>query len=96
MTWIIQWFVKQWRSWKRWKRADELGWAVAGALLRIPESEQREFHAQWCVRNANRLYRLTRGGGNPWRDECGCLNPLDDCHMGVGCRVRRKLERRAS
>ncbi len=81
----------QLRSWQRWKRADRLGWSTAGRLLGIPECDQGGFRAQWCARNANRLYRLTRGGGNPWRDECGCRNVVDGCHDGVGCRVRRKL-----
>jgi hypothetical protein len=53
-----------WRQHTRWTLADRKGWGWAGRLLRAQTQEK----ADKAVRNSNRLYRLTRGSGNPWRD----------------------------
>ena len=53
-----------WHKHCRWKIADKKGWAWAGQLLRASTRAE----ADKAVRNSNRLYRLTRGRGNPWQD----------------------------
>lgn len=52
------------KSHKRWKEADQLGWALSAKLF-IERDPKR---CKFLVRNCNRLYRLTRGSGNPWKD----------------------------
>lgn len=64
---MLRWILRQWKSWKRWKQADALGWTVWAPLWRMRGEEADSFEAHWRVRNANRLYRLTRGHGNPWK-----------------------------
>lgn len=61
------WLKKQLKDWQRWKEADRLGWATWAPLWRMRGNEADSFEANWRVRNANRLYRLTRGHGNPWK-----------------------------
>lgn len=63
----IDWIMKQWRSWHRWRRADHLGWATWAPLWRMGGEKADSFEARWRIRNSNRLYRLTRGHGNPWK-----------------------------
>lgn len=58
---------KWWCRWQRWKRADRLGWATWAPLLRLRGKDADSFEAKWRIRNANRLYRLARGHGNPWK-----------------------------
>lgn len=53
-----------WRQHERWKLADRKGWGWCGELLRATT----EADAEKALRNSNRLYRLTRGSGNPWHD----------------------------
>ena len=62
-----KWVRAQWSAWRRWHYADRLGWATWGGLWRMREDEANSFEAHWRVRSANRLYRLTRGHGNPWK-----------------------------
>lgn len=63
---VIGFMSYQLRLWKRWKEADRRGWAALGKIwgnsLNWNEKKlSRE------IRRANRIYRLTRGHGNPWR-----------------------------
>lgn len=62
---MLTWLKKQWRGWLRWKQADRIGWATAGRLFGLRDRDG--FRARWVIRNSNRLYRLTRGHGNPWK-----------------------------
>ncbi|MBK3780429.1 hypothetical protein G3A43_09340 [Paraburkholderia aspalathi] len=55
---------KLWRQHSRWKLADRKGWGWAGRILQA----RTQVDAEKALRNSNRLYRLTRGSGNPWRD----------------------------
>lgn len=59
------WIKKQWNNWQRWREADLRGWQSLGRMLRGKDWSD----AKWAreIRRANRLYRLTRGHGNPWK-----------------------------
>lgn len=56
-----------WRRQRRWQQADRRGWGMLGALYAESRRRPDSFRAHWLIRNMNRLYRLTRGHGNPWR-----------------------------
>ncbi len=60
--------IRKWiHGYRRWKEADRKGWAVFGSAYHYSVVDRDEKLAKrWC-RNSNRLYRLTRGKGNPWR-----------------------------
>lgn len=68
---LIALLKRAWRSHKRWREADNKGWAMLGRLLSMRHiatpTPKDQWRADWCVRNGNRLYRLTRGHGNPWK-----------------------------
>lgn len=54
------------RSVRRGNYARDLGWKVWAPLL-TGRDGPNTFRTRWRIRNANRLYRLTYGHGNPWR-----------------------------
>ncbi len=39
---------------------------MLGQLIIESQRDPDSFRCKWLVRNMNRLYRLTRGNGNPW------------------------------
>lgn len=64
---ILTWVSRKIHEYRRWQQADELGWKVWAPLWRLSGDAADSFEAKWRIRNANRLYRLTRGHGNPWK-----------------------------
>ncbi len=58
--------VRKWiRAYRRWKEADRKGWAAFAKVIRYSAVRDQKMAERW-IRNSNRLYRLTRGSGNPW------------------------------
>ena len=55
---------------KRWKKADGLGWYLLGCAIRASRSGNYK-RADFCLRNSNRLYRITRGSGHAFRGNNG-------------------------
>lgn len=51
---------------RRWLKADNKGWAMLGQLISESQKSPDSFRCKWLIRNMNRIYRLTRGSGNPW------------------------------
>lgn len=70
MDWskLKQRLIENWRKEKRWREADNRGWGSLGAALGY-RGDPNSFRAGWLYRRCLRLGRLTRGSGNPWRDE---------------------------
>ena len=54
-------------SLKRWRYADNMGWGMLGTLIVESRKDPNSYKCKWLIRNMNRIYRLTRGHGNPWR-----------------------------
>lgn len=59
--------ARQWHKHKRWKQADNKGWWMLGRLFLASKKDPDSYECRWLIRNMNRLYRLTRGHGNPWK-----------------------------
>ena len=68
---LLEAIVRQWRKHKRWQKADNQGWRMLGKLFIESKKNTDSFKCQWLTRNINRLYRLTRGYGNPWKSYKG-------------------------
>ena len=63
---MLTWLEKKCEGWQRWMEADRRGWKNLGRMF----AYGREWNAaKWGreIRRANRIYRLTRGHGNPWK-----------------------------
>ncbi len=56
---------KLWLQWMRWRKADRLGWMWFARIIGRT-NHASAWKVEQAIRNANRLYRLTRFG-NPWR-----------------------------
>ncbi len=56
--------MKWWKAYRRWKKSDNKGWAMAGRLLRMRNPDYDSFKFEWTLRYEQRLYRLTRDREN--------------------------------
>ena len=63
---VIKWIRKQWRLYRRWVEADDKGWVSLGRMFSSDKSWSSEMWERE-IRHSNRLYRLTRDGGNAWK-----------------------------
>jgi hypothetical protein len=64
---MITLLKKCYRQHLRWKEADKRGWQCLGRMMLTSKDWSED---KWAreLRYEKRIYRLTRGSGNPWRD----------------------------
>ena len=62
----MKFIITLYHSHQRRIEADNRGWAALGRLLREGH-RWSETKINWEIRRMNRIYRLVRGSGNPWK-----------------------------
>lgn len=68
---ILTWVARKIPEYRRRQQAHELGCKVWAPLWRLSDEDADSSEAELRIRNAIRLYLLTRGRDNPWKSYKG-------------------------